>query len=150
MFKSITNALEGIAAAIEELHSAVVNLSLEHQGGEVSSLTLERISNVESRVEQVAGEAAADVVKAESIRAAARSAEERTRGILTNAQKLTDALAGDEAGEDVDSFEQAGLELAATVDSGDAEAVQGVPPVLSALERRRASREYARSQKRRA
>jgi len=150
MFGSINKRLEDIAACLEELRSELCNVSLMAQGAEASAVTLERLSLLESRVEQVAGEAAANVVKAESIRNAARSAEERARGMQANAEKLHIAAAGPEEGEEEDPFLVAAQAYQDDADPGDEGGVEEVSPMQSALDGRRASRAFARSQKRRA
>ena len=129
MFRSITKALEGIRLELSGLRKGLTQLAEHQQADFPMDALLDRLASLEGRIEVVAGEAEASIVKADSIKAAAAAHEQRARGHLGRAEKLAEIVQSSPTGEEEDSFESAARAFAQQLPEGNDEGVEGLPPV---------------------
>lgn len=148
MFGKITDALHAIHSDLAHIAAGLNRASDTLQ--EAQSLPTEylgladRVTALEGELEAAIGQARGLITEAESRFAAARAAEERSRGMMKRAEKLQADLAdGDEEGvEPLDYIRQ-------FVPNGDVEGGggEGVPPMRDRMADRLTGKQAARQAK---
>lgn len=138
--KAITEAIGWVARELGVLAELLRESS--ESGGDPA-----RLASLESRIEAVVGMVDAGLVKAESLKAAARAAEDRERGHMKRAEAALELAQRVEGGAEVDPFDEVGRAYADLAATGDApeDVLQAVP---SGLEDRRAGLAAVRAKKR--
>jgi len=134
MFKKIAGELHAIQMVLVGLGGAVRHLSDGLREGSEGSADPERLTALEGAIERLRGEMDATIIKAESIRGAARAAEDRGRGHMKRAEAALEAAESIEGGEDIDPFESAARAYAEQLSSGDDETNGGLPFVPQNVE----------------
>jgi len=152
MFKKVCSELNGIRLQLDALTKALRIASDGFREGSLGSGDPERISILEGRIESVIGMVEAGITKAESLKGAARAAEDRTRGHMKRAEAALELAESAGGGEEIDPFEAAGRQFEADLaaeGNGKDLAPEEVPSMLTSLDDRRARRQLARNAKRR-
>jgi hypothetical protein len=151
MFSKFTAALDGIGSKLEGITQALTVLSERPHDPPPYGDLPDRLSSLEGRLAGAIGEIDAGILKAESIKSAARSAEERARGHMKRGEAALEAIRSVEDGEETDPFEAAARAYAdvGIPRNGETQQEGELPAVHRSLESRRESRALARSHKRR-
>jgi len=149
MFRKIIRSLDGIRLEVQSVTKALRLLSEAQQDPPVNEHLAERLAQLEGRLEAVVGTIDAGIIKAESLKGAARASEERARGHMKRAEAANELAQSLEGGEDADPFEQVGRAYESLVSEGDEAPLEQLSPVHNGVDNRRASREFAKDAKRR-
>jgi len=149
MFKRIVHELQVLGAEAKGLNVGLALLVNAHREGPEGGGDAERLLALEGAIERLRGEMDASIIKAESIRGAARAAEDRGRGHMKRAEAALEAVQSVESGEDEDSFETIGKAFQDYLPPGDDEGVEALPAVSNGVAERRQSLTMARQAKRR-
>ncbi len=147
MFRRISRELALIRESIDGVAEGLRKASDALRAAPGTSADHERLSALEGRIEVVIGTVDAALIKSESLKATARSAEDRARGHLNRAEKTLELAKGIEGGEERDPFEE-GAGSYRIVPAGDDETGEGVPPVPDGVEGRRPTLAEVRARKR--
>lgn len=102
-----------------------------------------RVKAIEAGYRDIGASSEALVLRAEGHLKAARSAEERARGMVNRAEQLSEADEGDEEG--LEGLQEWAQLIRAGNDEGGGE--EAVPPVYSRVEARRAGKAAAKAVK---
>ena len=145
MFRKICGQLGAIRIALEQITEGLRAVSEAQHDAPMSEITSDRLSTLEGGLERVIGQIDAGILKAESLKSAARASEERAKGTLKRAEQYAEIVA---SGESSDPFEQAAREQAHELPEGNDVAGEGVFPLPHGVESRRESLSAIRSAKR--
>jgi len=148
MFKKIVFELRMIYGAIGLLGETVRVSSEALREGSAGGADPERLSALEGRMEVVLGQVEAGIVKADSLKSAARAAEDRTRGHMKRAEGYLELAKGIEGSEASDPFERAAEDWERELSEGNDAAQSALPPVPNGVEGRRESLARVRAFKR--
>lgn len=151
MFGKINRALGAIRDELEALSEAITVASERpHEPPPYGDMP-ERLSSLEGRLAIALGEIDAGLLKAESIKSAARSAEERARTHMKRGEAALEAVRSLEDGEEEGSFESTARAYQNVIDSGNGGlgGAQEVQPMPQGLEISRQGVSFARAAKRR-
>jgi len=147
----ITEALNGIRLEANAVGKAIRALSEREREAPPYGDMPERLSSLEGRLAAALGEIEAGILRAESIKGAARASEERERGHMKRAEAALELAQQLEGSEDADPFELAARAYADVAAAGNGEASEalGLPSVPSGMENRGSGRDMAKAAKRR-
>jgi hypothetical protein len=150
MFRKITQELHGIRLMIADMVKAIRIISEASQEGPAYGDMPERLSTLEGRLAVALGDIDAGILKADSLKAAARASEERERGHMKRAEAAVELAKELEGGEETDPFEAAGRWYSEHGPGNDeGSTANGVPSVPEGMEISRSGRDMAKAAKRR-
>jgi hypothetical protein len=142
-----------VVSADREIAIAITGLTEALQAHPSEPIGTDRLSALEGQLAAMQGIMDSTLIKAESLKAAARASEERERGHMTRAEKALELARGSQTGAEEDPFEVAGREYAALEDEqfpiGNAERGEGLPAVPAGMGSGLTHREIAKAAKRR-
>ena len=149
MFKKITGELRGIRDELSAVGESFRIASEALQSPGVHEGVTAQLGELTRRVETVAGEVAAGILRAEAFKATALAAEDRARGHMKRGERAYELAQSVEGGEEEDPFEAAARAYADLGGAGNGVDQPGLPALPYPMAGPSEGREAAKAAKRR-